>query len=267
MPVLFLDNMVSIEVNGIGNNSSASPEPIAFLVGSWNRFEVLNALRKSSRTRDNLKELTGVSRPTLIRILSDLSDQGWIRRHNDEFEATPKGRVIASEIGQTVADIETAEALDGTLEWLSTEFLGFDLAHLSSAEMLTPRIEDQTGPMRRLADFIQKTPEIRIVATGVTYEIVDTLCQSCLAGDLTIRCVVSDRALDGIRSHEKLAEKFPEIVGREHGEAWRYDGRDDLVDCNLLDNAVMFVDIVTTADRRVSCSPKTQPCGPGQSIT
>lgn len=84
----------------------SAPEPLAFLVGSWNRFGVLSALATRPRTRDDLVELTETSRPTLSRILSDLTDRGWIVRRNDEYEATPKGAVVATEVEQFVENIK-----------------------------------------------------------------------------------------------------------------------------------------------------------------
>lgn len=232
--------MVDTEPSEIIETPEAPPEPIDFLVGSWNRFEVLNALGTTPRTREELREMTGVSRPTLSRILSDLSDHGWILRQNDEFKATPKGRVIASEISQFVDNIETAENLDGALEWLPTELLGFDLAFLADAEVLTPRPTDQTGPMRQLADFIATTAQMRVVATGVTYEVVDALCQAGVAGELTLRCVLDDQGLGGIRSHSDLAEAFSEMIEQGNSEVYHYIDDDDLIDCNILDDVVMF---------------------------
>lgn len=240
MLVLLLDKMTSNESNEAINSLEGPPEPIEFVVGSWNRFEVLEALGSSPRTRDELREMTGVSRPTLSRILSDLSNYGWIRRHNDEFDATPMGKVIASEISQLVDNIETAEKLNGALNWLPTELLGFDLASLADAEVLTPRLTDQTGPMRQLSDYISTTSQIRSVASGVTYEIVDGLCQAGVAGELSIRCVLDDQGLDGIRAHSDLAEAFSEMVERGDCEAYHYIGEGDLIDCNLLDDVVMF---------------------------
>lgn len=238
--MLPFNTMTSNRSNETIDTLGGPPEAIEFLVGSWNRFEVLEALGSSPRTRDELREMTGVSRPTLSRILSDLGDYGWILRHNDEFEATPMGRVIASEMSQLVDDIGTAGKLNGALNWLPTELLGFDLAALADAEVLTPGLTDQTGPMRQLSDFISTTSQIRSVASGVTYEIVDGLCQAGVAGELRIRCVLDDQGLDGIRAHSDLAEAFSEMVERGDCEAYHYIGEGDLIDCNLLDDVVMF---------------------------
>lgn len=224
----------------VPDQATEPPEFLEFLVGSWNRVRVLDALATAPRTRDDLVELTGASRPTISRILSDLTDRGWIVRRNSEYEATPLGEVVAREVEGVVGNVETAETLDGALEWLPTEQLGFDLAHLAAAKLLTPTFEDQTGPMRQLADTISRTERIRIVATGVTYEIVDELCRAGVAGELAIRCVLDDRALAGLRSHPDLAAMFVEMVERGTCEAYRYGGSEDLIDCNLLEEVVMF---------------------------
>ncbi len=218
----------------------AAPEPLAFLVGSWNRFGVLSALARGPRTRDDLVELTETSRPTLSRILSDLTDRGWIVRRNDEYEATPNGAAVAAEVEQFVENIEATETLDAALDWLPIESLGFDIAHLADSELLTPEFEDQTGPMRQLADYISQTDQLRVVATGVTYEIVEELCRAGVAGEIKIRCVLDGRGLEGIRTHPDLVEMFGDMVELGNCEAYRYAGEDDLIDCNLLDEVVMF---------------------------
>lgn len=217
-----------------------APEPITFLTRSWNRYEVLHTLANEPRTRDELLDLTGVSRPTLSRILSDLMSRDWIVRHNDEYEATPNGSVIAAECRRFTANLDAVDHLDGTLEWLETDALGFDLRHLRDAEVITPDLQNQTAPMRTLADRIANTSEMCVVASGVTYEVVENICQACLAGELTLRCVLDDRALAGLQSHPDLADMFADMVARDVCDAYRFDGQDDLVDCNLLDDLVMF---------------------------
>lgn len=220
--------------------SEAPPEPIEFLVGSWSRFRVLNALGTTPRTRDDLMELTGVSRSTLSRILSDLTDRGWIVRRNDEYEATAKGVLVATEMEQLVSNIETAEELGAALEWLPPDMLGFDLAHLADATVLTPSPQDHTEPMRHITESISSTTNMRIVATGVTHKVVDAICRAGIAGDLTLHCVLDDGAFSGIRADADLREMFQEMIEAGHCEAYHYDGEDDLLDINLVDDAVML---------------------------
>ncbi len=232
--------MASSEPGDILDRDDSPPQPLAFVAGSWNRFEILDALREGPRTREELRGQTGVSRPTLSRIVSDLVEKDWIVRHNDQFSMTSRGRVVVTEVERLTENLETAEQLDGALDWLPYEQFGFDLGALSEAKILTPQMEDQTGPMRELAEFIGSQEELRIVATGVTYEVVDAICEACLAGELRLRCVLGDQGLEGLRSHSDLAGAFREMVARGHCEAFHYDGDDQLVDCNLLEDRVMI---------------------------
>lgn len=220
--------------------SEGPRESLEFLVGSWNRFEVLSELRSGPRTRDELRELTGVSRSTLSRILSDLIDRGWMVRRNDEFNATPKGDVIVAELTQLIDNIETAETLEDTLAWLPPDKLGFDLGHLADATVLTPSPENHTAPMSQLIEQMTETTEMRLVATGVTPKIVDAICRSGLAGDLTLSCVLDEQAFSGLRNDTDFRQMFRTMIEREQCEAYRYDGDDDLLDINLIDDAVMF---------------------------
>lgn len=237
------ESMTEPNVGDHGRQRAAPPEPLAFLVGSWNRFVVLNALVPAPQTRTDLQDRTGVSRPTLSRILSALVDRGWVTRRNDEYEATRTGEVIASEVAQFVDNVETADRLDSALEWLRTERFGFPLGDLEESEVLTPTPQDQTGPLRSLAARIDATTEMRVLATGVTYEVVDAICQACLAGDLEFECVLDENALQGTRTHPELAAMFAEMVELDHCEAYYYDGDEELLAYNLIDDAVMFCGI------------------------
>lgn len=220
-----------------------APQPLEFLVGSWNRFVVLDELVPTPRTRDDLQSVTGVSRPTLSRILSDLVDRGWVRRRNSEYEATRHGEVIASEVATFVDNVETAERLGSALEWIPTERLEFPLGELAEAEVLTPTPQDQTAPMRDLRARIDSTIEMRVLATGVTYEVVDAICQACVDGDLEFRCVLDETALQGTLAQPELADTFAEMIELGHCKAYYFDGDDELLAYNLVDDAVLFCGI------------------------
>lgn len=235
--------MIDSNLGGDGQQQVTAPQPLEFLVGSWNRFVVLKTLASTPQTRADIQDLTGVSRPTLSRILSDLIDRGWVQRRNDEYEVTPQGEVIASEVAQFVGNIRTAEQLDSALEWLRTERFGFPLGHLEESDVLTPTPQDQTGPMRKLAHRIDSTNEMRVLATGVTYEVVDAICQACLTDGLQFECVLNEHALQGTRTHSDLAAKFEEMIDLDHCDAYYYDGDEDLLAYNLVDDAVMFCGI------------------------
>lgn len=235
--------MTDPDLPGRDETQAKAPQLLEFLVGSWNRFMILDALTPSPQTRADLRELIGVSRPTLSRILSDLVDRGLVRRQNDEYETTRRGAVMTNEVAQFVDNIEAAEQLGSALEWIQTERLGFALGHLKESEVLTPTPQNQTAPMRQLRDYIDATTEMRVLATGVTYEVVDAICQACLVGELQLQCVVDETALQGVREHPDLAEMFAEMVESGHCEVYLYGGDEELLAYNLIDDVVMFCGI------------------------
>lgn len=220
-------------------DASAPPDVVAFFAGSWHRFTVLQALRTAPRTRHELRELTGVSRPTLSRILRDLGERDWLIRVDDTYRATPPGTVVAAEVAQFVENIEATASLDGALAWLPTERFEFDLARLADATVLTPDPADQTGPMRRLVEDVEATATLEVVATGVNYEVVEAVTGAALDGDLTLRVLLDDRGLAAVRSHAALTDRFGEVLAGG-GDVYRYHGDDELVECNLLDDVVLF---------------------------
>jgi predicted transcriptional regulator len=129
-------------------------EELAFLARSPHRIQLLTQLSREERTRRDLREATGISQPTLGRILRDFEQRAWIsNNHNGAFNLTPLGKLLADEVSDVLAAIETIDRLTDLAEHLPFERLDFDLNHLTDATITTPTSADPLAHMRRFDEL------------------------------------------------------------------------------------------------------------------
>ena len=72
-------------------------DDIDFLTRSEHRVTVLEALVGEPHEYAELKDLTGVSRVTLNRLLAQFEEKKWIVE-NEQYEITAVGEIIASDL-------------------------------------------------------------------------------------------------------------------------------------------------------------------------
>lgn len=199
-------------------------EPVEYLVRSPHRVTVLDAIDERPRERHELRELTGVSRVTLSRMLAEFEDRSWIERTNGLYETTAEGAYVAEEITGLLANVTTLESLDGAMAWLPTEAFDFDLRHLHDAEVATSSWGDHTGQIRRVAEVTERADRIRGAASGVSREVVDAIREATVAGDATFEGIYDETALEIVRSDDELSRQHRELLGSDNAELYRYVG-------------------------------------------
>lgn len=211
-------------------NSTDDPPPtrhkahddIEFLASSWNRLDVLEALTDTPRTRDELKELTDVSRVTLSRILSDLEERGWITREAGQFEATTNGAVVASEVSGVLDTMVTANELGTALEWLPIDQFDFDLEHLRDMTIITPDHEDLNAPTQTLIDLVYQSTRIRAILTAINHEAIAALQDATATGDRSLEYILSPKAFDIVSNDPELQRQFMDMCDSGQAEVYHY---------------------------------------------
>lgn len=218
----------------------SSLDAVEFLARSESRVRILDAIHLQPRTRNELKELTDASRFTLSRTLADFEDRGWIERAGKRYETTGKGAVIAAEFDAMLRNLDAAESLDGTLDWLQVEEFDFDLARLEDAEVITPSPADHTAHVRRPADLFGRSDRIRTIATGVARENIEAIRRATVAGDLRFTGILDAPSFGTVRSEPELADAIGDILGADGTELYHYDGDRTLVMLIIGDDAVQM---------------------------
>lgn len=213
----------------IGDDGSSALEDIEFLARSPHRVEVLGALADAPRTRHELRDRADVSRVTISRLLDDLDERGWLVHDNGQYEATPRGRMVAREFSRLHANLTVGDRLADALEWLPTEEFDFDLACLRDADVLRASDwEGQTEAIRHAADLVEETDEIRGTAIGFSHEVVDAIRDMVVERDGVFEAVVDETALGMIRNDAGLRSRFHDLLGSDNAQLFRYTGNEPL---------------------------------------
>ena len=200
----------------------SSLEDIEFISRSESRVAVLDTLTEEPRTRDELKTATEASRTTLSRMLADFEDRGWIERPDRQYELTPEGAVIASEVMRLLENMETAKQLDGTLRWLPTDEFDFDLRRLRDAEVFTLHWNDPAS-MRQLAERLEDASCVRSIDNSVSREFVDILRDLVIERGISYEGILAPATVEIVRDHPELRTQFAEIAGANGASVYLSD--------------------------------------------
>lgn len=210
-------------------------EDVEFLARSGSRVAMLETIEESPRTRDELKETTDASRTTLSRTLADFEDRGWLVRENGRYRSTPEGAFVASEVTRLLENMETAEGLDGAMEWLPIDEFDFDLRRLSDAEVVTLRWNDPAS-MRALAEQLDGASRVRSIATAVSREVVDVLRELTVERGAAYEGILAPEAVETARDHPELSRQLREILDADRTTVYRYVGDESLAMVMLIDD-------------------------------
>lgn len=253
-----------IEQNA-GSATTASTESpldvVAFLARSPTRLRVLEAVRESPRTRQELADLTDASRATTSRVRAELEDRGWIERTNPRYGATRRGARIAESFGRFLSNAAAAETLGDALGWLPTESFGFDLSRLGDAEVLAADYwEAPTRSIDRVAELARSADTVRLVGPGAAREVAASVRTLTVERDGTFEGVVEARAVEAIRGDEVLREHFRAILSSGRATVASRPESSHRVVVAVVDDTVLLCgsedrdaahDVVETDDERV----------------
>jgi predicted transcriptional regulator len=203
-------------------------ESVEYLARSASRTAVLDAIHEKPRTRDELKNVTDASRTTLSRTLTDFEERGWVTRSNGQYEPTPEGTFVASEISRLLENFEAADVLDGALKWLPTDEFRFDLRRLRDAELREVRWDDPAS-MRKFAELFDGATRVRSTATTVSRDAVELLRNLTVEQGGSYEGVLAPSAVNSIRQHPELRDLLREMLESGRGTVYRYGGDEPLV--------------------------------------
>ena len=106
-------------VAGLSTLMTTALDDVDFLTRSEHRVTVLEALADEPHEYTELKDLTGVSRVTLGRLLAQFEEKRWIVE-NEQYKITPVGEIIASDLLTLLETTELAQELQDVIQWLPT---------------------------------------------------------------------------------------------------------------------------------------------------
>lgn len=138
-------------------------EELVFVARSRHRVALLRALAREERTRRDLEASTGISQPTLSRILRDFEERHWVsNQHNGAYTLTPLGSLLAFSVEDLLAVLASSNQLAVLADALPLDRLGFDLRHLASSSVTTPSEADPLAHMRRFDELVENAETVQV---------------------------------------------------------------------------------------------------------
>lgn len=208
-------------------STPAPLDDVAFLARSAHRVGVLKTLADCPLTRPELHRETGISQPTLGRILNPFQERNWIERHGQEYALTSWGQLLVANFSELVDTVETIQRLSEVVQQLPTERMDFDLREFGDATVTKPEAGDAFGHVRRLEELFFGADRAQLlsstVATGSLEDYQDTY-QEFLDSDKQAESIVSVDALSQVQADELSARMFRPAFETGRVKMFLYDG-------------------------------------------
>ena len=201
-------------VAGLSTLMTTTLDDIDFLTRSEHRVTVLEALADEPHEYAELKDLTGVSRVTLGRLLAQFEEKRWIVE-KEQYEITPVGKIIASDLRILLETTELAQELQDVIQWLPAEIMDFDLRRLSDARVATVTNNEPYKPIERAYALCEPASRSRYVGNGTSVGFARMAADKIPSGDDQFAVVFSPSAIDAIGESPKSAALHQEMI--EHG--------------------------------------------------
>lgn len=207
-------------------------EDIAYLSRSDNRVLVLNTLTDGPHTRREMEELTGVSRPTLGRIVNEFEERNWAERTTDgDYVATPMGHHIATQFTPFAESIEAIRRLSEAIEWLPTDELSIGLHHFSDAFVKRPEEDDPMEVIDFFTDQIRDASEIRVLTHfAPPGPFAKAMRTGFVTGRLIGTFVLTEELVDYLCTRSERQKRWDKNI-KAGADVYRYEGD---IPCNLL---------------------------------
>jgi DNA-binding HxlR family transcriptional regulator len=123
-------------------------DDVDFLARSGHRVTVLRTLADGAMTRPDLHEVTGISQPTLGRVLGSFEERNWVERRGRAYALTAFGELVHEEFTELLDTVATVQNLGDVLRQLPTEEMPFDLRAFADATVHRPEPGDTLSHVR-----------------------------------------------------------------------------------------------------------------------
>jgi predicted transcriptional regulator len=208
---------------------SAGIDDIGFLVRSKHRMHVLHLLSANPHTREELSKATGVTRVTLSRILSGLTERNWITRHEgDGFRITDLGANVYENLARLIGTAEVGREKAQLVQRLPTKWLGFDIHELVDSEVVVGEDADPMAAARVVANAIGEATTVRALVGSVTLLPMQNSIEAVRRGTTLDNQIVYDQEAttvclqnpDIVDWWQELESSTPETVFYSHNQTF-----------------------------------------------
>jgi len=121
-------------------------DALSFLADSPVRARLIDALRRDGPARpSDLTATLDVSRATIHRNLSALTDRGWVRQESDGYDATTAGELVYERFDAFRTGVETVDRFERLLEIIPASGVP-PLSVLATADLVTAEPDKPHAP-------------------------------------------------------------------------------------------------------------------------
>ena len=208
----------------------ATPDPladVAFLARSGHRVQVLQTLAEGPLTRPALHEETGISQPTLGRILEPFRERNWVERRGQEYALTPWGELLVDEFDELLNTVETIQHLGNVIQLLPVDQMDFDVRRFGSATITTPQTGDVLRHVRRAEELLSGAEHVRIAADTIAPHSLEEQRDRVVNAsedDLVIESVITGDAIEQALADRQLVGFIRDLLESGQAPVYRYDG-------------------------------------------
>jgi predicted transcriptional regulator len=171
------------------------------------RVAVFEALLGGTPTRTELGEQLDVSRATLHRIVSFLTEADLAVETDDGLALTSHGRLVGEEVTGYVDRVTTARELEPLVSAVDLSALPaeFDLALFRNAQVVLPKPGQPQRPAQRIVELVEGADRVRGLGPVVLPVFVELFHREILDG-MTVEMVIEPDVVEGLE--EAYAEQF-----------------------------------------------------------
>lgn len=225
------------ETNDISDDAL---QDVSYLTRSRNRVRILDAVASDPLPPRELAELTGASRSTLQRILSELEERGWVRRtRGGSYETTSTGSHVINVLLPFIGSMDAIHQLGEAVAALPAESLSIDIRYFEDANVVRPEPNDPNAPGAFFTKSIRETETLRcVVDIAAPLSLEESMRDNVANGALQSEHVLSNRLFRYNRGDRERAQTWKELT--ECGaDVYRYAGD---IPCNvfILDETVLL---------------------------
>jgi predicted transcriptional regulator len=178
-------------------------------------------------TRPTLHEETGISQPTLGRILEPFRDRNWVERRGQEYALTAWGELLVDEFDGLLDTVETIRHLGNVIQLLPVGEMDFDVRRFGSATITTPQTGDVLRHVRRAEERLSGADHVRIAADTIApHSLEDQRDRVVNASgdDLLIESVITGDAIEQALADRQLVDFIRDLLESGQAPVYRYDG-------------------------------------------
>lgn len=188
------------------SSGESALESIEFLARSAHRIGVLEAVSDGPCDRNELREVTGASSPTVGRMLREFETRGWIIRMGQHYEVTPLGAFVAEGFIDLIDRMKAERTLRDIGWLLPIDEFDIDLRRLSDARLTLPNELDTTAPQGRWAAVVSSaTDRLQTMTRVIDFLGAESVRKKSVENGLASEVILTSPALETVATDPELA--------------------------------------------------------------